>query len=70
MMTTMATKKSPTISSLAAPSSADLAAFEKLSAAEKKALLKAEIEQGLAGAPRKASADDIIKAVRARLADA
>ncbi len=58
------------ISSFAAPTPQDKAAFEQLSLEEKRLLLAAEIEKGLEGAPRKVSAEDIIAAVRARLAHA
>jgi hypothetical protein len=48
--------------SFAAPTDADIAAFESLTDAEKRELLRAEIEKGLSGAPRKVTAEDIIAA--------
>jgi hypothetical protein len=66
----MSTSKPHTISSFAAPTPQDKAAFERLSLEEKHQLLTAEIEKGLQGTPRKVSAEDIIAAVRARLAHA
>ena len=66
----MDTNERHNISSFAAPTPRDLAAFEQLTPEEKRELLAAEIEKGLEGTPRKASAEDIVAAVRARLADA
>jgi len=66
----MSTYKRHTISSFAAPTTRDSAAFEQLTPEEKRELLTAEIEKGLEGTPRKVSAEDIIAAVRARLAHA
>ena len=63
----METSKRHNISSFAAPTPRDLAAFEQLSPEEKRELLAAEIEKGLEGTPRKVSAEDIMAAVRARL---
>jgi hypothetical protein len=66
----MSTTKRQTISSFAAPTPQDEAAFQQLSAEEKRQVLAAEIERGLEGTPRKVSADEIMAAVRARLAHA
>ena len=66
----MSTNKRDNISSYAAPAERDKAAFEQLTPEEKRLLLAAEIEKGLEGTPRKVSAEDIMAAVRARLADA
>lgn len=63
-------RKAPQISSFAAPSKADIAAFDALPDEEKRRILEAEIESGLRGVPRKVTAEDIIAAVDARLADA
>ena len=59
----------PKISSFAAPTDEDLAAFDALSDDEKRLVLEAEIEKGLEGAASKVTADDIIAAVTARLSD-
>ncbi len=64
----MNTNKRHTISSFAAPTPQDKVAFELLTPEEKRKLLAAEIEKGLEGTPRKVSAEDIMAAVRARLA--
>ena len=66
----MTTTKRHTISSFAAPTVQDIAAFEKLTAEEQKLLLIAEIEKGLEGTPRKVSAEEIMATVRARMAHA
>jgi hypothetical protein len=66
----MSTSKRHTISSFAAPTPQDKAAFELLTPEEKRLALAAEIEKGLEGTPRKVSPEDIMKAVRARLAHA
>jgi len=66
----MSTTKRHTISSFAAPTPQDKAIFEQLSPEEQRALLTAEIEKGLQGAPRKVTADEIIAAVRGRLGHA
>jgi hypothetical protein len=66
----MSTGKRHKISSFAAPTPQDIAAFELLSPEEKRALLAAEMEKGLEGTPRKVSADEIVAKVRARLAHA
>jgi len=59
----------PKISSFAAPTDEDLAVFDALSEEEKRQVLKTEIEKGFEGAASKVTADDIIAAVTARLAD-
>ena len=69
-LSSMSTNKRHTISSFAAPTPQDKAAFELQTLEEKRELLAAEIEKGLEGTPRKVSAEDIIAAVRARLAHA
>ena len=56
----MSTNKRHTISSFAAPTPQDKAAFEQLTLEEKRQLLAAEIEKGLEGVPRKVSAEDIM----------
>ncbi len=66
----MSTDKRHNISSFAAPTLRDMEAFEKLTPEEKRQLLAAGIEKGLEGTPRKVSPEDIMAAVRARLADA
>ena len=66
----MDTNERHKISSFAVPTAHDLATFERLTPEEKRELLAAEIEKGLEGTPRKVSAEDIMAAVRARLADA
>ena len=60
----------PRITSYAAPTEADRAVFDELSPGEKREAIKAEIEGGLCGSPRKVTAEDIIAVVDARLADA
>lgn len=64
----MSTSKPHAISSFAAPTQRDKVAFERLSLEEKREVLAAEIEKGLEGTPRKVPADEIMAAVRARLA--
>ena len=59
--------KIPAITSFAVPSDMDIAVFEALSEDEKRRLVAAEIEAGLAGRTRKVTADDIISAVTARV---
>jgi hypothetical protein len=66
----MDTGKRHKISSFAAPTPQDKAAFEQFSPEEKRLLLAAGIEKGLEGTPRKVSAEEIMAAVRARLAHA
>jgi DNA-binding transcriptional ArsR family regulator len=63
-------RKAPQISSFAAPPKADIAVFDALPDEERRRILEAEIESGLRGAPRNVTAEDIIAAVDARLADA
>ena len=59
----------PKISSPAAPTDEDLAALAALGDEERRRLIEAEIEKGLAGKARKAAAKDIVAAVRARRRD-
>ncbi len=56
----MSANKRHTVSSFAAPTPRDLAAFERLTPEEKRELLAAEIEKGLEGTPRKVSAEEIL----------
>jgi len=56
----------PKISSFAAPTEDEIAAFEALPEDEKRRLIEAEIDKGLAGKARKVSAEEIISAVAAR----
>ena len=63
----MSEKTVPRISSFAAPSEADIAVFEALSADEKRAVQLAELEKGSRGPARKMTAEDIIRQVKARL---
>jgi predicted nucleic acid-binding protein len=53
------------ISSFAAPTEEDLAAFEALPEEEKRLLIEAEIEKGLTGEARKVTAEDIVAAAAA-----
>ena len=46
---------------MAAPTEADLAAYNALSDDDKRALLVAEIEKGLQGQPVKSSAADVVR---------
>jgi hypothetical protein len=59
-------RTTPKLSSFAAPSEDDLAAFEALPEDEKRRLIEAEIEKGLVGKARTVTAEDVIRAVRAR----
>lgn len=54
------------ISSFAAPTEDEIAAFEALPEDEKRRLIEAEIEKGLAGKGRKVTAEEIISAAAAR----
>ena len=56
----------PKISSFAAPTEEDIAAFEALPEEEKRRLIEAEIARGLAGEARRVTPEDIIAAVTAR----
>ena len=56
----------PQISSFAAPTEDDISAFEALSEEERRRLIEAEIEKGLAGEAHKVTPGDIIAAVTAR----
>ena len=62
----MTDKTLPKLSSIAAPSEADLKAFEALSDEEQRELLVAEIEKGLTGTPQKSSAADVVRRGMAR----
>ena len=56
------------IASFAAPSDEEIALFESLPAAERRALLRAEIERGFSGDVSDKSLDAIIADARARRA--
>ena len=62
----MTDKTLPKLTSMAAPTEADLKAFEALSDEEQRAMLVAEIEKGLKGTPQKSSAADVIRRGMAR----
>lgn len=62
--------KTNTISSFAAPTEADLRAFDALTIVEQKALVLAEIDKGFEGTPEpmtKQTSSDILRAESARL---
>jgi hypothetical protein len=59
----------PKISSFAAPTEEEIAAFEALPEDERRRLIETEIEKGLAGEARKVTPEEIIAAVTARRRD-
>lgn len=59
-------KAARTISSFAAPTEEDLAYFESLPAAEQRALLRAEIDKGLASDLSDRSFDEIVADARSK----
>ena len=56
----------PKLSSMAEPTEADLKAFRALPEAQRRALVLAEIEEGLKGQPVSSSAADVIRRGMAR----
>lgn len=58
--------KPPRISSFAAPSAADQAQLDAMSADERARLFEKEIAKGLAGRARKVKPQDIVARVKAR----
>ncbi len=55
------------ISSFAAPTEEDIAAFAALTESEQRRLVTAELEKGLRGEARRMTADEIMSRVKARL---